>query len=77
MDSKIWVAGGWRNIKPEQSVKSFRQVTAFAACNCLPNCLVKAQGGLWRINKDGSMSFISSALNNLTFADLYRVMKQS
>lgn len=75
MQYPIYRNGAFGHVAGDVVVKSFREVTGFAVCNSLRNCLVKTQGGIWKICLDGNLRFVNRALNSMTFEDIYNAMK--
>ena len=76
METKIWVYKGWVNIKPEHAVKSTRRLTSFCFFNLLRDAIVKAQGGWYLITIEGQMQFIDRCLDNITFEQVYNLLKR-
>lgn len=75
METKIWVYKGWVNIKPEQTVKSTRRLTSFCFFNLLRDAIVRSQGGWYLITLEGQMQFIDRCLDNITFEQVYNLLK--
>jgi len=75
METKIWVYDKPINIKPFDTVKSTRRLTSFCFFNCLRNAIVKSQGGWYVITLEGQMQFIDRCLDNITFEEVYNLLK--
>lgn len=65
----------YRNIKPDDFVNTTRAVHSFCASNSLRDCLFKSQGGYYKLGLDGILTFITPALNQITFEELYEKLK--
>jgi hypothetical protein len=75
MITQIWLRGSYRNLKPTDSVNTWKAVESFTVSNNLRPCLVKQQGGYYRIEKDGLLTFVTPALQQITFEELYKKLK--
>ena len=75
METNIWINGRFTDIKPDQFVNTTKNVHSFCVCNGLTDRLFKSQGGYYKLQKDGRLTFIVRALNQLTFEGLYAAMK--
>ena len=75
METKIWVYGKPVNIKPQDTIKSTRRLTSFCVFNCLRDSIVKSQGGWYLITLEGQMQFIDRCLDNITFEQAYKLLK--
>lgn len=74
MITRIWINGMYRNLTPDATVNTFRAVTSFCVENCLPDRLVKLQGGYYRLNDAGNYEFKFKTLNEITFKELYNIL---
>jgi hypothetical protein len=76
IEYKIWVNGSLRNFKPTSIVRTFRAVESFINYNPgLRRCLVKQQGGYYKLGLDGILTFAFHALGGVTFEQLYNILK--
>lgn len=75
METKIFLQGVYRNIRPNDPVKTSRAITSFASSNNLRDCMFKAQGGWYKIGLDGILIFATRTLYSITFTDLYQILK--
>ena len=75
METKIYVFNGWVNIKPEQTINTMRRLNSFCVFNSLKNCIVKLQGGYYFINSDKQFEFIDRTLSNITFNQVFNILK--
>lgn len=66
--TKIWVRNNWKNINPDNAPRELRELDSFLAFNSTAKCILKGQGGYYRI-KDGILHFISRTLSSLSFKD--------
>lgn len=76
MKLKLWVSGGWINVKETDPIKSTRRLNSFCVENCLPNCVVKAQGGWYWIDQYGFFHFIEKTLSEITFENLFNLLNK-
>jgi hypothetical protein len=75
METRIYLNKGYRNLKPNDIVKTTRAVESFCVHNSLRSCLVKQQGGWYKICLDGILTFVTPALDCITFKELYERLK--
>lgn len=75
MVTNIWLNGRYTEIDPEEPVHTSKAITSFAAHNNLRNCLVRSQGGWYKIHLNGIMTFETRTLYLISFADLYNILK--
>lgn len=75
MELKLWIGNNWRQFKPEDPVNTSRAITSFATSNKLRDCLVRVQGGWYKIELNGIMTFQTRALYLISFKDLYYILK--
>lgn len=75
MELNIWLNGRFTDVKPTDIVKTTKAVHSFACSNSLRDCLFKSQGGYYKLCKDGILVKACRALNMITFADLYEILK--
>lgn len=72
MKTSIWMGNSYRNIDPQERVQSFKRLKSFCAANLLPHCILKMQGGYYKIEGEGKpMTFIATALYKVSFQDIY------
>jgi hypothetical protein len=76
METKIWVYDKPHNIKPTDTIRSTRRLTSFCFFNCLRDAIVKSQGGWYLITLEGQMQFIDRCLDNITFEQVYNLLKK-
>ena len=72
---KIWAYNKPAKIKPGDTIKTTRRVTSFCVFYGLRDAIVKAQGGWYLITLEGQMQFISRCLDNITFGEVYKLLK--
>lgn len=75
METRLWINKGYRNFTPDSLVASSRMITSFATHNSLRDCLVKAQGGWYKIHKNGIMTLECRTLHHINLRDLYNILK--
>jgi len=75
METKIYILNGWVNIKPEQPVNTMRRLNSFCVFNSLKNCIVKLQGGYYLINRNNQFEFIDRTLSNISFDQVFNLLK--
>jgi hypothetical protein len=75
MELKLFINKGYHQFKEDDPVNSSRAITSFAASNSLRDCLVRAQGGWYKIELNGIMTFQTRALYLISFKDLYYILK--
>lgn len=75
MNTQIYLNGKFRNINPENAVKSMREVESFCASNGIQS-IIKLQGGYYFINKDKQFEFIARGLSLISFSDIYNLQKR-
>ena len=74
--TRIWVGNGWINIKPEQQVTTTRRLRSFCVANCLPDKIVKSQGGYYNLTKDGTFVPMEKHLYLITFEEVYKLLNK-
>jgi hypothetical protein len=75
MDTNIWLRGSYRKFRENDTVNTWRTVESFVVSNNLRHCLVKQQGGYYKIEKDGTLTFVTPTLRSITFKELYKKLK--
>lgn len=75
MELNIWVGNRFTDVKAEAPVNTTKNITSFCVSNNLRNCLVKSQGGWYKIELDGMLTFVTRTLYLISFADLYNILK--
>ena len=75
MTTQIWLRGSYRKLKPTNRVNTWKAVESFTVSNNLRPCLIKQQGGYYKIEKDGLLTFVTPALQQITFEELYKKLK--
>lgn len=75
MELNIWINKGYKNVKKNDFVKTFRALTSFSVANCLRNCIVKSQGGYYKLELNGVLTFKFASLHNVTFEELFNILK--
>lgn len=75
MTTRIWLRGGYKNLNPTDTVNTWKAVESFTVSNNLRPCLIKQQGGYYKIEKDGILTFVTETLHSITFEELYRKLK--
>ena len=73
---KIWVYDKPVKIKPTDTINTTRRLNSFCVFYGLRNAIVKTQGGWYLITLEGQMQFISRCLNDITFEQIYNLLKQ-
>jgi hypothetical protein len=74
MGTRIWIGKGYRNVNPSDIVKTTKNVHSFACENCLRDSLFKTQGGYYKLNLDGILTFAFGSLNAVTFEQLHKIL---
>ena len=75
METTIWLNGSYRNVKPTDTVNTSRAVESFCNYNRLRKCLVRQQGGWYKLELNGILTFVTRALYLITFEQLYNTLK--
>lgn len=75
METRIWLRGRYIVIEPGDYVCTTRAVTSFAHHNGLRDCLFKSQGGYYKLEMNGMLTFVERCLYMITFEQLYNVLK--
>lgn len=75
MITELWLNGSLRRLKPTDFVTNWRAVESFIVSNSLRHCLIKQQGGYYKIEKDGTLTFVIRTLYSITFEELYNKLK--
>jgi hypothetical protein len=73
VETKLWLSTGPANIKPTDTIRTTKRLTAFCSFNCMRNALLKSQGGWYWLQKDGLLRFIDRCLDNITFEKVYNL----
>jgi len=76
METKLWLSTGSANIKPTDTIRSTKRLTAFCASNCMRNALLKSQGGWYWLQKDGLLRFIDRCLDSITFEEIFNLKNE-
>ena len=76
METKIYVYKNWVNIKPTEAIKTTRRMTSFCFFNSLPDCIIKSQGGWYLLTKDNRLEFVAKTLEEISFKDIYELIKK-
>jgi hypothetical protein len=74
MRTLIWINGYYQNIKPEDKVRSLRNLLSFSTCNNFGKRIVKDQGGYYLIQEDFTLKKVFRTLD-VTYQDLYDILK--
>ena len=77
MVTRIYYSNGWHNIKPNDRIHSTRALRSFCLSNCLPDNLIRLQGGWYHLRQDGQLAFITKALSDLTFKQVFHIYQPS
>ena len=75
MEAKIWINKSWINILPTDTINTTRRLRSFCVANCLPDNIVKSQGGWYRIEPQGELVFVERCLDEITFEEIYKLNK--
>jgi hypothetical protein len=63
-----------RKVKPNDQVRTAKDIHGFAVNNGLRNSLYKISGGVYRLGMDGVLYYAAPAYNCLTFETLYQLL---
>jgi hypothetical protein len=74
MRTLIWINGYYQNIKPEDKVRSLRNLLSFSISNNFGKRIVKDQGGYYLIQEDFTLKKVFRTLD-VTYQDLYDILK--
>lgn len=69
MITKIFVRDKFRTVKPEHYPKEIRELDSFLVYNKSDKNIIKAQGGYYRVSRQGGLAFIVRALYLLSFKE--------
>ncbi len=75
METRIWLNKGWVNIKPDDLVRTTKAIHSFACFNSLRDSIFRSQGGYYKIEKNGMLTFVCRTLQDITFTQLYELLK--
>lgn len=75
MQTLIWINGFYQTIKPEDKVKSTKNLHSFCVCNGLSDRIVKSQGGYYYITDEGTFKKVFRTLNETSYNDIYKILK--
>ena len=63
------------NARPERPPKDTRELRSFLLFNNAADCFVRAQGGWYKICKDGSLKYVTRAMYQLSLKEFLEIAK--
>ncbi len=74
MQTSIWINGYYQTIKPEDKVKSTKNLHSFCVANCLADRIFKSQGGYYLLTNDHLIK-VFRTLQDTSYNDIYEILK--
>ena len=75
MNTKVWWNGCRRNVNPDKSPSSIREINVFLVANNAPMCFFKGSGGWFKLCKDGIPKFVVRTLYLLSLREWLEIAK--
>lgn len=75
METRIFGAGSYINVRPQDLVSTTKRMRSFAVCNGMRDCIFKAQGGYYKLCLDGILVKVFDHLCNVSFEELHKMLK--
>lgn len=75
VDYRIFKQGRFTTVKPTDPVNTTRNMLAFSVANGLRDCIMRGQGGWYKLCMDGIWVFAFRTLYLVSFEELYGIMK--
>jgi hemin uptake protein HemP len=73
--TKIWIRDKYRNINPENPPKETRELDSFLFYNGAAKCFIKAQGGWYKLTREGKLLFVTRALYLMSLNQFLEIAK--